>query len=322
MMKHKILITLTLILTAGLGLLRATEVIEEIYAVVNGELITYFELHNAEQEWARNLQSRFQGEELETALKRMKAELMDTFIERKLLISKAKEKNYDIDNDVDVMIKEIMKQNHFDTEEQLKAALQKEGLNIKTFREQQKLFRMQQRLVYEEITSKIKIDNAEIMTYFKENVKKFTIPTRYDLNAIYLKPDKYTSREALKSRAEEISAALENSSFSDVASKYTDLGEKEKSIHLGEFNSGEMDPNLEKAAQALQEKSTSEWIESESGWYLLQLIKMTPSHLVSYEDVRDDIRRTLLQERHGPKQREYIEKLKKESYIKIYKRWK
>ena len=105
MMKNKILITLTLILTAGLGLLRATEVIEEIYAVVNGELITYFELHNAEQEWARNLQSRFQGEELETALKRMKAELMDTFIERKLLISKAKEKKYDVDNDVDVMIK-------------------------------------------------------------------------------------------------------------------------------------------------------------------------------------------------------------------------
>jgi len=322
MKKTKIGLMATLIVLLATAALQATEVIEEIYAVVNGEAITYSELRSAEAEWIRNLRDQFEGEKLEEALKRMRLELMDTFIERKLLIAEAKRREYDVDNDVDVMIKEIMKQNNFNTEEDLKAALRREGLNYTTFREQQKLYRMQQRLVYEEITSKIKIDNAEIMAYYKEHLNDYTLPAVFDLNAIYLNPENHADEASLQSKADAVLKALESKDFSTVAQEYTELGqESEKNIHLGEFKAGEMDPELEKVAATMKPGATSQWVRTTSGWYILQLVKFTPSRLVEYEEVRDRIRRTIMAARHEIKQKEYLEKLKKDSYIKIYKRW-
>ena len=318
----KILLPVALVMIPSAHCIQATEVIEEIYAVVNGEPITYSELRNAEAEWTRNLNNQFQGEELQEALKRMKQELMDTFIERKLLVAEAKRRDYDVDSDVDVMIKEIMKQNNFNTEDELKEALRREGLTYELFREQQKLFRMQQRLIYEEVTSKIKIDNAEIMSYYKENIDDYTLPARYDLNAVYLDPGNHSGDDALQSKADAVLKALESADFATVAKEYTELGsDSEKNIHLGEFKAGEMDPDLEKAASGLKPKERSEWVRAESGWYLLQLIGYEPSRLVAYEEVRDQIQRTLMAKRHEIKQREYLDQLKKESYIHIYKRW-
>jgi parvulin-like peptidyl-prolyl isomerase len=318
----KIVLPLMVLLLMLMWPILATEVIEEIYAVVNGEPITYSELRNAEAEWTRSLSSQFQGEKLQEALKRMKQELMDTFIERKLLVAEAKRHDYDVDNDVEVMIKEIMKQNNFNSEEELKNALSREGLTYEAFREQQKLYRMQQRLVYEEVTSKIKIDNAEIMEYYKEHITDYTLPAEYDINAIYLNPENHSTEESLQSKADAALNALASADFATMAQEYTELGsEEEKNIHLGTFKAGEMDPDLEKAASGLKPGEKSGWVKAQSGWYLLQLVAFTPSRLVEYEEVRDRIRNTILAQRHEVKQREYLEKLKKNSYIRIYKRW-
>ncbi|MBN1196370.1 MAG: peptidyl-prolyl cis-trans isomerase [Candidatus Aminicenantes bacterium] len=318
----KIILAVALVMIPLALCIQATEVIEEIYAVVNGEPITYSELRNAEAEWTRNLNNQFQGEQLQEALKRMKQELMDTFIERKLLIAEAKRRDYDVENDVDVMIKEIMKQNNFNTEDELKEALRREGLTYELFRQQQKLYRMQQRLIYEEVTSKIKIDNAEIMSYYKEHINDYTLPARYDLNAVYLNPGNHSGTEVMQAKADAVLKALDSADFATVAEEYTELGtENEKNIHLGEFKAGEMDPDLEKAASGLKPGERSEWVRAESGWYLLQLVEFEPSRLVEYEEVRDQIQRILMAKRHEVKQREYLEQLKKESYIRIYKRW-
>jgi len=300
----------------------SAEIIEEIYAVVNGEAITLSELRNAEAEWERNLRREFQGDQLDEALKRMKAELMDTFIERKMLIAEAKRRDYDVDNDVDVMLKEIMKQNGFNTEDELKVALRKEGLTFEKFRDQQKLYRMQQRLIYEEVTSKIKIDNAEIMAYYKEHVDEFTLSAMFDLNAIYMNPASHEDEAALQAKADAALKALADADFATVAKEYTELGEGEdKNIHLGEFKSGEMDQDLEAAATKLKPGEVSGLVRTGTGWYILQLVTFTPSRLVEYEEVRDRIRRILMAQRHEVKQREYLDQLKKNSYIHIFKRW-
>ncbi|HDP95029.1 MAG TPA: hypothetical protein ENN40_06685 [Candidatus Aminicenantes bacterium] len=318
----KIILPVALLMIQPALFAQTTEVIEEVYAVVNGEPITYSELRNAEAEWTRNLNNQFQDEQLQEAMERMKQELMDTFIERKLLVAEAKRRDYDVNSDVDVMIKEIMKQNNFNTEDELKEALRREGLTYELFRQQQKLYRMQQRLIYEEVTSKIKVDNAEIMGYYKENISNYTLPARYDLNAVYLNPANHSGDESLQAKADAVLKALDSADFATVAREYTELGaDNEKSIHLGEFKAGEMDPDLEKAASTLKPKEMSQWVRAESGWYLLQLIRFEPSGLVEYEEVRDQIKRILMAERHEVKQREYLDQLKKESYIHIYKRW-
>ena len=110
-MKTKIFLAAILFLTLSAGWL-AADVVEEIYAVVNDEAITGSELKKFEADMMRSLQAELEGEKLEQALREVKKELLNKFIEQKLLLSKIKEKNYDVDADVETILQEIKKQNN------------------------------------------------------------------------------------------------------------------------------------------------------------------------------------------------------------------
>ena len=176
-MKQKIFLTAILILAISLGFV-AAETVEEIYAVVNDEVITGSELKKFEADMLRALQSQLEGEKLEQATLEMKKDLLNKFIEQKLLLSKIKEKNYDVDSDVEMIVQEIKKQNNFASDDDLKNALQTEGIEFDTWKEQWKERRKQERLIGEEVGSKIKVDNPQIMEYYRKNPEQFTIPGR------------------------------------------------------------------------------------------------------------------------------------------------
>src|SRR5512137_2308209 len=95
-MKTKIFLTAILFLALSAASVRA-EIVEEIYAVVNDEAITGTDLKKFEMEMLRTLQAEMEGEKLEQAMRDVKKELLNKFIEQKLLLSKVKEKNYDVD---------------------------------------------------------------------------------------------------------------------------------------------------------------------------------------------------------------------------------
>ena len=82
-----------------------------------------------------------------------------------------------------------------------------------------------------------------------------------------------------------------------------------------------MNQNLENAAQKLKKGEQSPWIETDKGWYIIQLKERIESKLMEYKDVRDEISEAIRQEIEQGKMKAYIEQLKKESYIKIYKQY-
>lgn len=319
-MKPASLIAIVIMIILNFTVLHS-EVVEEIYAVVNEETITFTEYRNAENSMIQQLRSRYQGEELQKAIQKMKSELMNQLIEHKLLLSKAKEKNYDVENEVKMIIEEIKKQNNLKTDEDLRRALQTEGITMDAFKKQQKIVRMQQRMIYEEITSKIKIDSPEIMEYYKKNLAEYTKPMELSLNCIFLKKEYYFDKQSLLNKQNEISEKLKTGDFKTVAETYTELEGSDNKIFLGNFKKGELDEVIEKAALGLNPNQHSSWIETESGWYIIQLINKKDPELVEYEQVREKIKNKLLLEKQEVELQKFIKKLKKESFIKIYKKF-
>ena len=297
----------------------AANVIEEIYAIVNDEVISGSELRNFEIQMTRAMQAQYTGQKLTDALKEMKQNLLTMLIDEKVLQSKIKEKNYNVDADLELILQEIKKQNNMSSDEDLKRALKSEGIEFNDFKEQQKERRKQQRLIWDEIGSKIKIDNSQIMEYYRKNAAKYTIPEEISLNCIYLKTE--GDPEKLKKKKEQISAELKTGGFEDIAKKYSELSGTGDSVFLGKFKKGELNQKLEEAAQKLKKGEQSPWIETEKGWYVIQLKERTESRLTEYKDVRDEITEAIRQEIEQGKMKDYIQQLKKESYIKIYKQY-
>ena len=259
-MKTKIFLATILFLTLSAGWL-AADVIEEIYAVVNDEVITGSELRKFEMEMMRSLQAELEGEKLEQALRDVKKELLNKFIEQKLLLSKIKEKNYDVDADVEMILQEIKKQNNIASDEDLKSALAREGIEFAAWKEMWKERRKQERLIGEEVGSKIKIDNPQIMEYYRKNAAQFTMPAELTLNCIYLKKNADGTRP--QEKMDLVSAELKPGLFAETAKKYSELPGAAESIALGKFKKGELDKNLEAAALLLKKDDYSGWIETD-----------------------------------------------------------
>lgn len=295
------------------------QLIEEIYAVVNDEIITYSELFNAKQQLINELKTKYKGKEFEEALKNNKQKLLDRIIEYKLILSKAKEKKYDVENDIKVIIKEIKKQNNFATDKELEEALKSQGLTMGKFKEQQKINRIQQRFIYEEAYSNVKIDNSDIMEYYKKNIDKYTIPLQLSINCLFLNRENFSTDEDILEKKDNINSELNETNFKEVAKKYSELSSSEDNIFLGNFKKGELDNKIEEKALKLKNGEHSSWIETDSGWYIIQLISKTESKLIEYKKVREEIKNKLMRIEQEKELINLIERLKKESYIKIYK---
>lgn len=317
-MKLKIFLTTILVLAINRGF-AATDTVEEIYAIVNDEVITGSELRKFETEMMRALQSQMQGEQLAEATREMKKDLLNRFIEQKLLLSKIKEKNYNVDSDVEMIIQDIKKQYQFATDDDLKNALQAEGIEFGAWKEQWRERRKQERLVGEEVGAKIKVDNPQIMEYYRTHPEEFTTPAEITLNAIFLK--KNVNEPKPQEKMDQIAAELKPELFEQTAKKYSELPDAANSVLLGKFKKGELDKTLEEAALKLKKDEYSGWIETDNGWYIIQLADFSPDRLMEVKDVRDEIIRKRREEIQQVKLKEYIEQLKKESFIKIVKEY-
>jgi parvulin-like peptidyl-prolyl isomerase len=299
-----------------------SEIIEKIYAVVNGEIITYSELKNAEIELTGVLRQQYSDDQLTEKIEEMKKNLLNRLIDQKIILSVAKEKNYNVDAEVEFIIKDIKKKNNINSDEELKKAIRAQGIDYDEWIKQLKETSMQHMLIREEIGSKIKIDNAEIMEYYKNNIKDFTKPREFSLNCIYLEKEKNQNLAALSEKMQTIDSELRESNFEEVAKKHSQLQGSKNNYFLGEFKQGELDANIEEAALKLKKGEHSSWIETDNGWYIIQLLNRKEPELIEYKTVRGDIENELSAKEQDAKLQEYIEELKKESHIKIYEEFK
>ena len=221
--KQLILTVLTILLISSSSFFGYPEIIDKIFAVVNGEIITYSELKSAEIEMTRYLAQQYKDEELEKQISEMKKNLLNRLIEQKLILSYAKDEDYDVDGLLELIIKDIKKQNNINSDEELIAALASQGLDYEEWKKQLKETQIQHRFIQEKIGDKIKIDSSSIMAYYKKNIDDYTVPAKYSLNCIFLNKENYLAPNALKEKMKAIDAELQTNSFEETAKKYSEL---------------------------------------------------------------------------------------------------
>lgn len=301
--------------------LLAKDVVEAIYAVVNGEIITLSELRNAEQSLIMQLQQKYSGEELKKEIEKLKKNLLNTLIDQKLILSKAKEKDYDVDKEVQMFITDIKKQNNLKSDAELKQALRQQGLTYEEFVHQHKMQRLKWRLIAEEVGQKLKADNSEIMAYYKKYPEKYTKPMKLELNCLFLNKENYLDQDYLKEKIKKINQQLKPENFKAVAQEHSELTSPDSNIYLGEYKKGDLNEKIEKVASQLEPGQHSSWIETDNGYYIVQLIKKTPPQMIPYKEVRESIRRAILEEKQEIELKKYIDRLKENSHIEIYKKY-
>lgn len=314
-------ILFTFLSSAGLAASQA-EVIEAIVAVVEGDIITLSEIRTEYRLRAEALRSQLEGEQLSTQLKRMKANLLEDMITNKLLLQKAKQQGIDVTEQLNMQIESLKKENGFETDAQLIQAMRQQGIVFEEWKQEMEENLLQQAVIFNEVGQSIVVDDTEVVNYYHENREEFEEPAEYTIKAIYLSGENRI-REEVQGTMDEISGRIQaGENFGALAAEYSDLepaeSEDEESRGLlGSYQPGDLNRVLEEEVEQLETDEVSNWIEAQNGWWLLKLVNKKESRIKEFEEVREDIERTLYQQKQQQAIEGYISKMRENSYVKV-----
>jgi peptidyl-prolyl cis-trans isomerase SurA len=307
----------SLILTGALS--AAAEIVEEIVAIVNDDIITLSQFKKYNESVSAMLRQQYQGEEFDKQYEKAKGDMMNTMITDLLLLQAAKQKQFSVNEQVKAAIENIKKENNLESDEQLREAVQRQGMDYDEFVKQIEDNLMRQSVVLSEVDRSIVVDEAEVVNYYKLHPDQFVEPVEYKLRGIYLASE-VRSRQELEARKQEISGRMTaGGDFAALAGELSDSPLKENQGDLGSIQRGHLDKTLEQAVEKLNAGEVSPWIQAKTGWYLLKLEEKKDSRQKAFEEVKKDIEQKLFQEKRAKKLAEYLKQIKDKSYIKIIK---
>ncbi len=147
----------------------------------------------------------------------------------------------------------------------------------------------------------IQIDEEKMKDYYAINKKEFEKPERVKASHILIRPDLSPtsptglSEEDAEKFAKKLLAQIKaGESFAELAKKYSaDPGSKEKGGDLGWFEKGQMVPEFEKIAFALDKGKVSDVFKSQYGYHIVKVTDKDPGFTPTYEKVKNEILKKL-----------------------------
>jgi len=310
-------ISFCVLIFSSMILIKAQDTIEAIVAIVNDDVITLSDYKREQELLYQSLRSQMQGEEFENQYRVMRKELLDKMVTELLLSQEAEKKGINVNEQLKMMIENIKNENNIESDQELIQAFTQQEVDFNVWKEEQRKMLLRQGVIYSEVGSSIVIDDSEIVNYYKQHPEQYTEPEEYTLQAVYVSSEGKIEEE-IQGKKDEIQGKLDaGEDFSSVASEYSEGPEKDSNGDLGSFKRGELAKNLEQAVEGLKAGKLTTWIETPNGWYILKLKDRKESHLKAFDECRGEIEQKLFGERNQQKLREYLQELKKRSYIKI-----
>ncbi len=292
---------------------------EGTIAAVNGEVITQ---DNLDTEMAMARQQFAGMDQLdEEQLTKIREDILDNLISRRVLYQESKKKGIAIDySPVEERLSEIKKQfpmeNGFEnmldkiklTEDALKTQLL-EGMTI-------------QKLIEQEVINNLKISDEDTKAYYNEHTDLFKQPEKMKASHILVKAQSEDGEsvraEALKKIKGIQQELKEGGDFAELAKKYSDCPSGANGGDLGYFGPGQTVPPFEEAAFALKQGEISDIVETSYGYHLIKAGDRQPEVITKFEDIKEKLAQYLKQTKIEEEVQKYIEELKAKAKIEKF----
>ena len=157
--------------------------------------------------------------------------------------------------------------------------------------------------IFAQLTKDVTVADDEIAKYYDEHkAEQFTQPESREVAHILVKK---------KAKADELHAQLEDGAdFAKLAKKFSqDPGSKEQGGELTDVR-GTFVPEFEKVAFELANGEISPPVKTQFGWHIIKAVGDTkPSSLTPLDDVKEEIRSQVLQEKQQKTVEDWVKEL-------------
>ncbi|MBP6941109.1 MAG: peptidyl-prolyl cis-trans isomerase [Syntrophorhabdaceae bacterium] len=299
------LVILSLMLPAGIQ----GEVVDRIIAIVNDDIITLKDVeryvhvekqgkYTSVNEYLRNLELK---------------EKIDIFINDMLIKQQAKKLKIDIsDREVEGIVENVKKQNLI-TETELREQLKKENITYKDFRDGIKMNILRSRVLARVISPEVKITDDDLKEYYDKHLNEFK-EEEYRLKQIFVSGQRQDGAQRAMAAYKLLS---EGKPFEDVAAEWSDDPSAKTGADIGYVKKEDLMPQLKQSLSQVTPGSYTQVIQTPYGFNILKLVDVKKSGTLPFDAAKDAIRGKVVFDESEKRYKEYINKLRKSSYIEV-----
>lgn len=335
MFKKLFLISAALVLATVA--VHADNIVDEIIARVNDEIITRSDMEKAKTANLEELKQRSPSDWQEKWTKAQNDTLRD-LIDQQLLLEKGKELGITGETDVIKRLNQMRQQMGLASMDDLEKEAQKQGISFEDFKEQIRVGAVTQQVIGQEVGAKIHISDEDVQDWYNKHQKELTGPEQIALSEIMVStqmknaenkdkagteqsqslPEDPAKAAEAEARANQILEQLKKGSkFEDLAKKNSDGPTAAQGGVLGDFKRGELSKDLEDQTFPLKPGETTGVIRTKQGFIILQVTAHRAAGVPPLKEIADRIREAIYAERLEPAARAYLTKLREQAYIDI-----
>ncbi len=276
--KFYLLVLLTALITSIFNFSQAQEVLDRIVAVVGNQTILESELTTQVQVFLA--QSGMTNPSPEQTQK-LRSDILEQMINDRLILVQAEKDTSlkvtpnEIENALEQHIERLKSQ--FGSEEEFLKQLEKENLTLKDlkrrFRQEVRNQILKDRLVQKRV-AKVNVSAKAVKDFYeiyKDSIPEQPASVHLAHILLNIQPSQ-TTLDSLKTRLEKIRQEIvSGTDFASLAAKYSEDPTAKSGGDLGFFQSGELDPDFEKAAFSLKPGEVSGVVRTQFGFHLIKL---------------------------------------------------
>lgn len=328
----------------------SAQVVEEIIARVNNQIITRSEFARSKDQLRDEVKTQDPANADKLYADREKDVLRD-LIDQQLLIEKAKDLGLSADTDVIKRLDQMRKDMKLDSMEALQKEAEKQGVSWEDFQQNMKNQILTQKVIGEEVGGHLSMTKDEEEKFYNEHKTEMQHPEFIKLSEILITPkpvapaitsasgpaamgpndsgqaaadeaakqaEDAAALAAAKAKAEDLLKQLRaGAKFDEIAKKYSDGPSAADGGALGTFERGKLAKELEDKTFAMKAGDITDVIRVKQGYTILRVDDHEMAGVPAMKDVLPKIQDALYYEKLQPALRTYLTKLREDAYIDI-----
>ena len=303
------------------------EVVDEVIAQINDDVITLSMLKRESKERIETLKQSGMSEQEATAeVAKRQPELIATLVNEALLLQKGKE--LELSNDVEAEVNrrmlDVAREQGITSIEKLEAAMRESGVDPVATRQTLRVEIMKQAVIQQEVDRKLFFGWTmdELKKYFQEHPDKFRKPENVTISEIFLSSAGKNEAE-VKARALALVRELRaGADFAKVAAANSEREVNgvrvapETGGKVGTFEMPNLREDIANSVKVVQVGGVSEPLRSNDGYQVFRVDGRTPAS-TSATFNENQTREAMTIERGAKAREDYLQTLRDEAYIKI-----
>lgn len=300
-----------------------TITLDGVAAYVNGAVVTEGEVREAMAPLVPQLRQVYEGTELTAKIKEVHDEARDDLINAKLILkafdADAKLNKEGIEKYVEKKVGEFIQDRFGGDRQEFLKVLREEHLSMEEWRR-----RMRERIIVgmmksREVDAKVAVSPRDVRRIYEDNSRKYSRDERVWIRVILVRNGTNTADRAAREATVKatFSKLQAGGDFAELARTISEDGKAGAGGDWGWVDARDLRPELAKPVASLKKGTVSAVLRMDDDFYLVKLEERQAAGPVPFDEVRSTIEKELRRKEIRRLSVLWIERLRKDAYIKL-----